>query len=212
MPVVVPMHIRDALLTVVSYFRDRNNLSPIASNSSESMPALVTSIPRNSPFLVQTNIDIRHHVKLNRKTNLEVLYTYRSSDVCVEYPETNKGYIGHLFTMDLKKWVNPARNFVYSQGELVEISPWNVLYWATDLANLCPAAFPIPPVSFPLVMHINTDILFKYCRPGYEDLSICKYESCQKISFNCVSGGPFYKVTGSTGKPEQQAITIPPIP
>ena len=57
------------------------------------MPALVASIFRNSASLVQTNIDIRHHVKLNRKTNLEVLYTYRSSDICVKYPETSKGYI-----------------------------------------------------------------------------------------------------------------------
>ena|ERR1700761_2068950 len=59
-------------------------------------------------------MQVQYNVKITRQTTLDKLYTY-DSDYILEFPETSaRGSIGHLFPFHR---FNPARNFVYSQGE-----------------------------------------------------------------------------------------------
>lgn len=69
-----------------------------------------------APASPSANPSVTYNVRLSNKTTLDALYTY-APGVVLEYPQTHKsGTIGHLFHMS-QPWYNPARNFVYSQGE-----------------------------------------------------------------------------------------------
>lgn len=105
-----PPRIRNALDLALAHF----SMLPIH-------PTL--ALPPPSPVLVpnpNTNPspDVQRHVKINRKTKLDALYTYKPGTL-VEYPQTSqREFIGHLFLMDpTSDWLNPARDIVYSQGE-----------------------------------------------------------------------------------------------
>jgi hypothetical protein len=107
--VLVPFNIQNHLLQVVEHLRDnvRNN------NSMGRMPRVSVS---HSESLVE-NREEEYDVKLNRETTLDILYRY-PADTVLEYPETSySGFVGHLFRIDPKNWINPILNVVYSRGK-----------------------------------------------------------------------------------------------
>ena len=116
-PSQVPLNVKNSLDTVLEHFQNSSN-SHLVSEAGLG-PHQTPSLVRNS-WVDDDTLEpkIEQRVKLNKKTTLEILYTYGSPNSLVEYPETCKnGFIGHLFAMDPKSWINPARNFIYSLGE-----------------------------------------------------------------------------------------------
>lgn len=111
--VLVPENVGQAIATVASYFRASLVLSaPQLTENSDSNPVSTPTDSRSAEPTVQLN------VKLNRQTTVCKLYTYLNPDHILEFPETSseEGGIGHLFRVDPRQWVSPARNFVYSLG------------------------------------------------------------------------------------------------
>ncbi|KAJ6624512.1 hypothetical protein B0H10DRAFT_1943119 [Mycena sp. CBHHK59/15] len=103
-----PPALQDALNFVLAYFSESGTV-----HWHHSPPSTIPSRPVPTP-----QPEIRRNIKINGRTTLDIVYTYESGTL-VEYPETSKsGSIGHLFRMEPgSTWFNPARNFVYSQGE-----------------------------------------------------------------------------------------------
>lgn len=109
-PSRVPLHVRDSLDIVLDHFKNSHN--------SQLMPGGALAPTSSPPPVDVPELKIERHVKLNRKTTLEILYTYSNPNSIVEYPATCKnGSIGHLFAMDPELWINPTCNFIYSLGE-----------------------------------------------------------------------------------------------
>ncbi|PPQ84978.1 hypothetical protein CVT25_010531 [Psilocybe cyanescens] len=56
-------------------------------------------------------------IRINRKTTLSKLYTFKDVGAYIEYPETHPtNPVGYMFRQDVKEWWNPTRGFVYSLG------------------------------------------------------------------------------------------------
>lgn len=56
-------------------------------------------------------------IRINRKTTLSKLYTFRDVGAYIEYPETHPtNPVGYMFRQDVKEWWNLTRGFVYSLG------------------------------------------------------------------------------------------------
>ena len=116
----VPLNVKNSLDTILEHFKNSSNSHLVSEARLESRPHQSSSLIRNPQVDADNTLEpkIEQHVKLNKKTTLEILYTYGSPNSVIEYPETRKnGFIGHLFSMDPKSWINPARNFIYSLGE-----------------------------------------------------------------------------------------------
>ena len=115
-PSRVPLDVKNSLDTILKHFQN-----PINSHVAQLGIQQTSSLIRHPQVDADTDTlepKIEQRVKLNKKTTLEILYTYGSPNSLVEYPETRKnGFIGHLFSMDPKSWISPARNFIYSLGE-----------------------------------------------------------------------------------------------
>lgn len=117
-PSQVPLNVKNSLDTILEHFKNSSNFH-LASEAGPG-PHQTSSLIRNPQVDADDTLEpkIEQRVKLNKKTTLEILYTYNSPNSVIEYPETCKnGFIGHLFAMDPKSWINPARNFLYSLGE-----------------------------------------------------------------------------------------------
>lgn len=96
-------------------------LNPEAVAQTGSVPGLQSVLsgqPAGRVGMDDRIISVRTAVKLNRKTTLAKLYTYRPG-TSIEYPETGTDdgeTIGHLFHIDPLSWKRPSGDIVYSQG------------------------------------------------------------------------------------------------
>lgn len=114
----VPLNVKKSLDTILEHFQNSRNSHLVSEDGLELHQTL--SLMRNPQVDVDSTSEpkIEQHVKLNKKTTLEILYTYGSPNSVIEYPETFKnGFVGHLFAMDPKSWIKPTSNFIYSLGE-----------------------------------------------------------------------------------------------
>lgn len=80
--------------------------------------AVAATPPSVVPFLAPHSFapsppEIRHNVKINRKTTLSILNVFHDISAHVEYLSTNIDQpIGYLFRQDPADWRNPTLNFV----------------------------------------------------------------------------------------------------
>lgn len=131
----VPASIHSALISVVEYLRslpvatgqEQGDSNPPAARVGAScspgrpmpLPTAPSETPpqQTAPFVGQGAVAadiVEYNVKLNRKTTLVKLYTFKNSAVRVEYPETNEGWIGYKFKQDPASWQNHVLDIAYS--------------------------------------------------------------------------------------------------
>lgn len=104
----VPLDVKLSLENVVRHLQSES----MEQAEGENLESPSTSIASHSHLP-----EVRHGVKLNRKTMLDTLYIYHQPNTLVEYPETHlTGNIGHLFAIDPSTSFNPLLSIVYSKG------------------------------------------------------------------------------------------------
>lgn len=120
--IIIPDSLKESFDTTCDYLRNYRTPSPTPGNSIDVLPMTFCSVdsnisPSSSGIPTVDDLNVQHHVKLNRQTMLETLYTYKPGAL-IEYPRTSAtGWVGHLVSMDLASpWISPVRNFAYSQG------------------------------------------------------------------------------------------------
>jgi hypothetical protein len=82
----------------------------------QDLPPIATPPRPSSPH--SPTSEIGENVKITRQTTVSSLYKYVQG-TSVEYPQTSKEGVGHLFLMDpsdTDNWPNPIHDFAYSLG------------------------------------------------------------------------------------------------
>ncbi|PPQ81257.1 hypothetical protein CVT24_012240 [Panaeolus cyanescens] len=109
-----PPEVIDSLNNVLQYFQHHNSIE-----SSQAAPGPPTDDSSSQPQ-ASHGIQVRHNVRISRKTVLDTVYTYDNVDTCVEYPETGAtNPVGYLFRQSSESWENPHSDI----GQGIKVCP-----------------------------------------------------------------------------------------
>lgn len=116
---LAPAAVKNALELSVHYLSQHYSLTTLPVDYAVEPDISQLPFPDN-PSAADPNspIEVRHNIKINRRTTLGTLYVYPPGAL-LEYPSTSStGYVGHLFNISKStQWYNPIKDVLYSRGK-----------------------------------------------------------------------------------------------
>lgn len=111
---LAPSVVKNALELAVQYLSEHYPSTVTTGHTVQ--PAV--SLPLSPHASISNSlVEVRHNVRVNRRTTLSTLYIYQPG-TSIEYPVTSsKEYVGHLFSVPkTSQWYNPIQDVLYSRG------------------------------------------------------------------------------------------------